>query len=95
MQQNAVDPNVLDGHGHTALWYAVLKGDDLTKFLLDLFPDIDVNKTQLHGETVLHCAARIRNVEIIKLLLLHGADPSIRNATGKTAEDIARAGTNQ
>jgi ankyrin repeat protein len=40
--------------------------------------------------TPLHVAAHFGNAEVVKLLLMHGADSSIRDSRSKTAIDIAR-----
>lgn len=87
--RNAVDPHITDNDGITPLWIAVMNSTDVTKTLLDCFPDINVNQTLPNGETALHCAARLGNMAIVKLLLLHGADVGIRSVAGETAADIA------
>jgi hypothetical protein len=40
--------------------------------------------------SLMHAAAR-GHIEIVKLLLVHGADPALRNRFGQTARDLARA----
>jgi hypothetical protein len=44
-----------------------------------------------HGQTALHFAAGSRNPELVKLLLESGADPTIKESSGLTALDVARA----
>ena len=43
-----------------------------------------------HGNTALHLAAWWGHADVVALLLSHGADPSIRNAGGQTALQMAR-----
>jgi ankyrin repeat protein len=54
-----------------------------------LTQNINVNFQDRHGETVLHRVARIGDEKLLKLLLAHGADLSIRNKDRKTPLDIA------
>ena len=51
----------------------------------------EVNKTQTAGVNALHSAAHRGQVEMIKLLLQYGADPSLKTEDGKTALDFAKA----
>ncbi|KAJ5979350.1 hypothetical protein N7501_002692 [Penicillium viridicatum] len=48
-----------------------------------------LNKEHMVGATPLHLAVRSEYVENVKLLLEHGADPHIKNASGYTAMDLA------
>ena len=41
--------------------------------------------------TPLHIACETGHIQITELLLRKGADPSVRNANGATALDLARA----
>jgi ankyrin repeat protein len=42
-----------------------------------------------YGWTALHCAAKERHEEVLRFLLLNGADPTSRDRDGKTPRDIA------
>ena len=42
-----------------------------------------------HDWTPLHAAAHENNTDMMKVLLLHDADSSIRNSRGETALDVA------
>jgi uncharacterized protein len=52
----------------------------------------DVRATQQDGVTPLHEAAHIGRVDLVQLLLEHGADPAARDGKGRTAADFAREG---
>jgi ankyrin repeat protein len=46
-------------------------------------------QSSINGETPLHEAASIGNLDIVELLLNHGANPKIKNHTDATPLDIA------
>ena len=50
---------------------------------------IDKNAADLQGETCLHYASKCGFPLIIKLLLDHGANPTIKNGTGASPKDLA------
>ena len=74
--------------------------EELEKFLEDSHVEavIDVNSGELatdpstvqSGGTLLHEAARNRDIKLIQLLLLHGADPFQRDRRGKLPQDITK-----
>lgn len=41
-----------------------------------------VNQKDIHGDTLLHFASRIHCLDVIKLLVKHGADPEAVNEHG-------------
>jgi FOG: Ankyrin repeat len=49
-----------------------------------LAPHVDVNARNAYGETALDIAARIGDVEAVRLLLEAGADPTVVNKYGDT-----------
>jgi ankyrin repeat protein len=49
----------------------------------------DVDAQQSGGYTALHSAARHGDVAMVRVLLAHGADPSITAADGRTARAFA------
>jgi ankyrin repeat protein len=61
----------------------------LCKLLLEA--GAQVNARQQGGFTALHAAAQNGNMELIDLLLAHGADPGAHSAAGLTASDYAAA----
>lgn len=76
------------------------KYEELEKFLEDSHVEavIDVNSGELateintaqSGGTLLHEAARNRDIKLIQLLLLHGADPFRRDRKGKLPQDVTK-----
>lgn len=50
----------------------------------------DVNARQAQDFTPLHAAADNGQLDMVALLLAHGADPGARMAPGKTPADFAR-----
>lgn len=80
----------IDYYGKTALHNACghLNCTSLAKALI--VHDADVNaQSSINGETPLHEAASIGNLDIVELLLNHGADPKIKNYFDATPLDIA------
>uniref|UniRef100_A0A3Q3VWJ7 Uncharacterized protein n=1 Tax=Mola mola TaxID=94237 RepID=A0A3Q3VWJ7_MOLML len=65
------------GHPHCLVW--------LTQ------AGADVNRQDFLGEAPIHKAARSGSLECIQILLVAGAKPSLRNASGQTAADLAHA----
>lgn len=66
------DIEVSNRHGHTCLMIACYKGHYLiAKYLLAL--KADVNRKSVKGNTALHDCAESGNLEILKLLIEHGA----------------------
>jgi hypothetical protein len=56
---------------------------------------VSPNVSDEMGETPLMRAAAKAHIEIVKLLLVHGAGPTQRSRFGQTAEEIARANGNE
>ncbi|XP_030642446.1 ankyrin repeat and SOCS box protein 9-like [Chanos chanos] len=54
--------------------------------LLDAGANVNRGKS---GDSPLHIAARLPDPELVKTLLAHGADQTLRNAAGKRALDLA------
>ncbi|XP_019402643.1 PREDICTED: NF-kappa-B inhibitor delta [Crocodylus porosus] len=83
----------------TVLHYTVQDGNvSLLKYFLELnaFKSKEFVNSKAHGNTALHMAAALHRdknqEEIVKLLLDHGADPSIRNLDNDQAIHMAPAG---
>ncbi len=84
------DPNVREPvTGRTPLFEASWAGN--IKAMNDLLKaGADITAQDFEGDTVLHRAAYGDDVELVKWLLRHGANPKTKNVQGKTAGDIAR-----
>ena len=81
------DINNLEGSSYsgTALHIAVLcKNYPLTLLFLKN-PALDLNKLDKHGDTALHIAIRLHDLEVVKLLHAAGADLEIVDRDGRTA----------
>jgi ankyrin repeat protein len=50
----------------------------------------DINAPKSHGYTPLHLAARAGNMDLIRWLLVHGADPDKLTKCRKKAVDFAK-----
>ncbi len=79
--------------GNNALFYAVDNVDYETIEIL-LNTTIDINHQNSQGETALHWAARVGDLEIIQTLLDFDADPAIPDYTGRTIIDHAKNSRN-
>lgn len=66
------DIEVANRHGHTCLMIACYKGHfKIAQYLLSL--KTDVNRRSVKGNTALHDCAESGSLEILQLLLQHGA----------------------
>jgi ankyrin repeat protein len=82
--QAGADPNLSDEDGNTAL---IETGLDADAALLLIRAGANLNAQNKKGITpLINCA----DPEVARVLLAHGADPSIRDAHGKTALDLAK-----
>ena len=78
------------GNGLAVLHEAAAEGQvPLTMALLAAGADIDCRLPR-NGRTPLHLAADRGHVQIVQILLAAGADPTVTDAEGLTAADIAR-----
>lgn len=76
-----------DRHGKTPLHLAS-RNAPITVFLLEKGAPVNARDEVFH-ETPLHWAARANRVEVVKLLLAHGADVEAKTKKGDTALSIA------
>ncbi|MBX9400896.1 ankyrin repeat domain-containing protein [Lysobacter sp. BMK333-48F3] len=85
------DPNVGDGaRGNTALMGAIFKGDEDIARRLIAEPGTDVNAKNKAGQTAAMFAALFGRAAIIDALAARGADLQAADASGNSAETLAR-----
>jgi ankyrin repeat protein len=63
---------------------------EIIKILLEFDPTLDINMQDVNGKTTLHDVARLGYENTAKILLDHGADPTIKDKFGRTPIRIAR-----
>jgi uncharacterized protein len=77
------------GDASYSLWTAVFKDNViLLRTLLAANPRLNL---RAHGETPIFYAARTKRLKTLDLLIKAGADPSVKDARGRDAVDIAKA----
>lgn len=70
------DIEMANRHGHTCLMIACYRGHiKITKFLLAL--KADANRKSVKGNTALHDCAESGSLEILKVLVEHGAQMDV------------------
>jgi len=81
--------------GRTALMFAASYGyDSIVRELLYEYADPNIVPTDGQGWTALMAAAHANHIETMRILLDGGADASLRDEHGNTAQDIAAAAGN-
>jgi ankyrin repeat protein len=75
----------LEYNGNSPLKLAVLSGlHEIVKIFLKKDPS-EIDKKDSDGNTILHYAINMKNIPIIKELIKHGADTSIKDKHGRVA----------
>ena len=91
LNRNA-DEHARDDSANTALHFAVARGHvEVAQLLLER--NAGINAQNDEGSTPLHRASeglKEGSTDTVRLLLDHGADPRVRNLSGKTASEVAR-----
>jgi ankyrin repeat protein len=87
--ERKVFPNARGSSGEPPLSYAIRYGHLTTFHLMLEYPEVDLNSTNVDGRTPLFTAAAKGRTTFVKPLLSRGVDRSIKDKSGKTAEDIA------
>ena len=86
---NGADYKIKDNNDKTVLWAPIEKGDnELLKYLLTLYEDVNEKENYLEY-TPLHRAAINGYEQIVKLLLLNGADVNAVDKLGNKPIDYA------
>ena len=86
--EKKADINKTDEDGFNALHWAAWSGMRFTSYKL-VNSGIDINKAESNGYTPLMLAAMRGNDTVVDLLLKMGAVPTLKNADGKTAAELA------
>ncbi|XP_054624876.1 ankyrin repeat domain-containing protein 10a isoform X2 [Dunckerocampus dactyliophorus] len=79
------------GHPHCVLWLSQAGADINRQGSLATSSNSTGGVQDLTGEAPIHKAARAGSLECIQVLLIAGAKPHVRNASGQTAADLARS----
>ncbi|EXL65899.1 hypothetical protein FOPG_17899, partial [Fusarium oxysporum f. sp. conglutinans race 2 54008] len=53
--------------------------------------EVPINELDVYGDTASHIAVRMARTSILRILIRHGADLSIRNSTRQTPKDLAKS----
>src|SRR6516165_3271411 len=85
--RSGADPDAREAEGHTPLYRA--STGDVARVLLAAGATVDVASGPNRG-TALRRAVNCRQIEIVRLLVWHGADPSAADRRGVTSLDVAR-----
>lgn len=86
LQEGAKADVVNTQDGTTALHDAAAGGYlEIAQLLLNRSGASIVSQQDTDGDTALHNAARGGHLEVVQLLLQQGADPTVKNSSGKTA----------
>lgn len=84
-------PDEEDDFGLTALHGAAKKGHlQVVSHLINERADVNKRATRLQGETPVLYACKYGNVEAVRMLLWHQADPSAATADGRTPAQLAQ-----
>jgi len=83
--QRGADVNTIDKWGHTPLYFALVRYDDLDIMNILIANGAEVDIKHPGGETVLMSAAKAGRTEAVKLLLEAGANVNAKNDRGQTA----------
>ena len=83
--QRGADVNTIDKWGHTPLYFALVRYDDLDIMNILIANGAEVDIKHPGGETVLMSAATAGRTEAVNLLLEAGANVNAKNDRGQTA----------
>ncbi|XP_014248834.1 26S proteasome non-ATPase regulatory subunit 10-like [Cimex lectularius] len=87
---NHADINIADKRGARPVHRAASQGKTaVLKILLDFGNQIQIDATDVYGNTALHLSCEENREEESKLLVMHGAKLDIKNKEGHTPLDLA------
>ena len=90
LQQQGVDVDIRDKHGHTPMHRAaLLNALEALEWLCE--QDADLEARNNLGNTPMHIAVHSNNVQVLDLLTKFGADMTVKNNNGATPVEFARA----
>lgn len=85
------DINYINRYDENLLHHAVKNTNiEMVDIILSFNTDIEINKKDDHGNTPLMYSYIYRNIDIMEILLKNGADPKIKDDTGKSLRDYAQ-----
>lgn len=89
----ARDPKLVDAHQgdgfHPLALACRFRHAEVVKYLLRAGALVNSPTRNKQKTTPLHCAVEARDIEIVRLLLTHNADPNVRKSGGYTPTHIA------
>lgn len=91
---NGAEPNQADIYSWTPLMRGVYENRTRIVSLLLESDSINTNQPGENGVTALHLAVLKGNEDVVRLLLAEGADPDIKDNSGRTALDYAKENNN-
>jgi len=84
------DPEIKNKKGNTALHFAVMSEDPkILELILEISTARLLNQKRVGSSTALHDAVEKGDVDVVKKLLEHKADPNIKNNKERTALHLA------
>jgi Clustered mitochondria/FYVE zinc finger/Translation initiation factor eIF3 subunit 135/Ankyrin repeats (3 copies)/Ankyrin repeat len=89
--ESGADVNMVMRTGWTPLTLATMKGAvDVVNVLLELKADINLVSTKHAGNGPLHLAVKWKRVQLIRELILRGADTELKNTAGNTPIELCK-----
>ena len=89
--EHGANASAKDAYGFTALHRSAVMGHKEVVVLLLEKGGADVSAIDAAGMTALHRSSRWGHEEVVRMLLDHGADVSVKDNVGETAQDLATA----